>query len=520
MTNPSSAAVPDVRVETFHGLRIVRVEQKSSREIPIPVGEKPGVLLVLLTLAGEAGIPRATLRSLLWPDASDAGGSNSLRQALFRLRRALGAEAVEDRTGRLYLRLPVSLDAVEAVQRLDGGDLSGALDLMVTPFGQTLEVAGPALREWLQRYRVQLDQRLEGLIRASWSPEASGAVLAMLRSAVPIVRRLLPSSVDLLWIQLELDARHGEADAFERHLLELRALQRGNPIDPEEGARLTSLRQHLTSGAAAPQLRPPSLHEEALRTIQRRLADTASEGGVLWVTGPAGIGRSHLLRELALRATPDGFRTVHLTPRDGVPGLPTSCGRDLAVALSALRGAAGLDPRFAPMIERLARGTLSPVNGETADAIMDLAVAITAEGPLLLLIDDADRYDGRELRAMLTALDDQRPRGLLAIVAVPPHEVPARLTSPPIVLTPLRRDGVRRMVHEMARLPETPWGETLVDGLHVASGGIPRRILHLLATLLREGQVIEREAAWALGRSSSDGLRERLRQLAPNSGPR
>jgi hypothetical protein len=508
-----------IRIETFPGLRIARTDERNRREVPVPVGEKPGVLLVLLALAGEGGIPRVTVRSLLWPDTSEANGSNSLRQALFRLRRALGASAVEDRTGRLYLRLPVALDVVEAAQRLDGGDLAGALDLMATPFGHTLDVAGPALRDWLQRYRLQLDQRLEGLIRASWSPEASSAVLAMLQSAVPIVRRLLPSSLDLLWIQLELDALQGDGAAFERHLQELRTLQRGAPADPSDAARLTAIRQRLTTGAAAPQLRPPSLHEEALRALQRRLATTAQAGGVLWVTGPAGIGRSHLLRELAFRATPNGFRAVTLAPTDGVPGLPTSCCRDLAVALSALRGAAGLDPRYAPMVERLARGTLHPMNGEAAEAVLDLAVAITAEGPLLLLMDDAEQYDGRELQAVLSALDDQRPRGLLAVVSAPSHAIPARLPSPPIVLAPLGRDGVRQMVDELARLPETPWGDGLVDGLLGASGGIPRRILHLLATLLREGLLLERQAGWTLG-GSLDGLQDRLRQLTPNGAGR
>jgi hypothetical protein len=171
------------------------------------------------------------------------------------------------------------------------------------------------------------------------------------------------------------------------------------------------------------------------------------------------------------------------------------------------------------MVERLARGTLHPMNGEAAEAVLDLAVAITAEGPLLLLMDDAEQYDGRELQAVLSALDDQRPRGLLAVVSAPSHAIPARLPSPPIVLAPLGRDGVRQMVDELARLPETPWGDGLVDGLLGASGGIPRRILHLLATLLREGLLLERQAGWALG-GSLDGLQDRLRQLTPNGAGR
>lgn len=515
MNNTQRSVATPLRIETFSGLRIVRTDGRNAREVTIPVGEKPGVLLVLLALAGDSGVPRATIRTLLWPDTSEANGSNSLRQALFRLRRALGAASVEDLAGRLYLRLPISLDVVEAAQRLDGGDLAGALDIIATPFGQTLDIAGPALREWLQRYRHQLDQRLEALIRASWTPEVSGAVLAMLHSAVPIVRRILPTSIDLLWIQLEIDARQGEAAAFERHAHELRILQRGTPVDPADAARLAALKQRVTAGASAPQLRPPSLHDDALRAVQRRLASASAEGGVVWIAGPTGIGRSHLLRELAFRAGADGFRAVHLTPVDGIPGLPTSCCRDLAVALSALRGAAGLDPRFAPTVERLTRGTLQPMGGDAAEAVLDLAVAITAEGPLLLIVDDAERYDGRELQALLAAIDDQRPRGLLAIVSTQTHLAPTRLATPPIVLAPLRRPGVRQMVHELARLPETPWGDALVDGLLHASGGVPRRILHLLATLHREGLLLERPSGWALA-GSVEGLRERLEQLAPD----
>lgn len=497
------------RIETFPGLRIMRAEGRTAREVPIPVGVKPGVLLVILALAGDAGIPRPVVRTLLWPDTSEANSSNSLRQALFRLRRALGAESVEDRGGRLYLRFPIALDVIDAAARLDGGDIAGALDIISAPFGDTLDVAGPALREWLQRYRHQLDLRLEGIIRACWSPGASGAVLAMLQSALPIVRRILPTSVDLRWIQLELDVRQGDAFAFERHLQELRTLQRGTPIDPGDATRLTALRQRLSVGGAAPQRPPSSLHEEALRTIMQHLANAPQEGGVVWLTGPMGIGRSHLLRALAFRAGPAGFQVVQLEPEDTAPSRPASCVCDLTVALRALRGAAGLDPRFAPMIERLVSGTPHPAIGEATEAVMDLAVAITAESPLLLLIDDCDRYEAREMRAVLNALDDLRPRGLLAVASASTDVGRPPLATAPIVLAPLRRDGVRQMVDELAPLPNTPWGDALVDGLLAASGGIPRRIIFLLATLQREGLLIQRQTGWALGGSPS-ALEERL----------
>lgn len=496
-----------IRLETFSGLRIVRPDGRT-REVDIPVGEKPGVLLVVLALAGEAGVPRATIRTLLWPESSDGNASNSLRQALFRLRRALGAKAIEDRGGRLFLRLPVSLDVVDVAAHLERGDLTSALDLMTTPVGHTLDVAGPALRDWFLRYREQIDQRLESLIRAAWSEEVSGAVLALLTSAVPTVRQLLPTSVDLLWIQLEIDARNGEVAAFERHAQELRTLA---PASPQQTQRLSALRLRLTSGASAQHLRPPSLHEEALQRLQGQVATVNREEAIVWVTGPNGIGRTRLLQELRRRLDTQGLRAILVGTESRRDGLLSSCCRDLAVALSALRGAAGLDPRFAPTIERLTRQALHPVGPEAIEAVLDLSAAIAGEGPLALLIDDAHRYDARELHALVSAIEQQRAPGLTTILSVPAAAVPTRLIGAVLTLPPLSAPIVRQMVEEMAALPAAPWTALLIDGVTRASGGIPRRILHVLTSMHREGLLRDDNGRWTL-LGGADELRTRLQR--------
>ncbi|MEY4609137.1 MAG: hypothetical protein RL625_1354, partial [Gemmatimonadota bacterium] len=166
-------------------------------------------------------------------------------------------------------------------------------------------------------------------------------------------------------------------------------------------------------------------------------------------------------------------------------------------------------------IERLTRGAVHPVLSEAVEAILDLAIAITAEGPLVLLIDDGHQYEGRELGALLAALDEQRPPALVAVVAVPTPSLPTRITSPALILDPLTPLRVRQMVDELARLPEAPWSDALIDGLSAASEGIPRRVLYILTTLHREGVLQDRNGSWALG-STAEGLRTRLQQLAMN----
>ena len=72
-------------------------------DVPVNIGLKPTVLLVLLAAAGPHGVARRAVRDLLWEGTSDANASNSLRQSIFRLRRALGAEALEDQIGRAHV---------------------------------------------------------------------------------------------------------------------------------------------------------------------------------------------------------------------------------------------------------------------------------------------------------------------------------------------------------------------------------------------------------------------------------
>ena len=74
------------------------------------------LILALLALSPGKAISRSYLAALLWPGQEDAQARASLRQALFRLRGALGAdhsEAIETTTGWVKLRRgAVHLDGI------------------------------------------------------------------------------------------------------------------------------------------------------------------------------------------------------------------------------------------------------------------------------------------------------------------------------------------------------------------------------------------------------------------------
>ncbi|OLL71689.1 regulatory protein, LuxR [Pseudonocardia sp. Ae168_Ps1] len=101
-------------------------------------------------------------------------------------------------------------------------------------------------------------------------------------------------------------------------------------------------------------------------------------GSLLVFTGPLGIGRTALLDECARRGTARGVRVLRARGTDDERGVPLSTARRLlAVAPTDLPG-------------RAAHGDFEALHAELA--------AHAADGPVLLLVDDASRCDADSLR--------------------------------------------------------------------------------------------------------------------------
>ena len=57
--------------------------------------DKVWALLAYLALSADQGVSRYTLTALLWPEQTEAAARTNMRQALARLRRALGDQTAE-----------------------------------------------------------------------------------------------------------------------------------------------------------------------------------------------------------------------------------------------------------------------------------------------------------------------------------------------------------------------------------------------------------------------------------------
>ena len=100
-----------------------------------PAGQRHRLaLLALLARSPRRGVPRERLMAMLWPERDEQSVRNLLKQAVFVLRRELGAEVIG---GPAELRLdPASLrcDATEFERALEEGRPADAVELYRGPF--------------------------------------------------------------------------------------------------------------------------------------------------------------------------------------------------------------------------------------------------------------------------------------------------------------------------------------------------------------------------------------------------
>ena len=129
-------------------------------EVPSAVAPKPLGLLAYLVLAGVERTPlrRDTLVALFWPELSEPRARGVLRQALFQIRRLLGANAISCRDDAIIVD-PDALwcDAAEFEACLAAGDRAGALELYHGELlgGFHIENVAPELEDWIERRRMR-----------------------------------------------------------------------------------------------------------------------------------------------------------------------------------------------------------------------------------------------------------------------------------------------------------------------------------------------------------------------------
>jgi DNA-binding SARP family transcriptional activator len=229
------------------------------------------VLLVYLACVAPAFVRRDTLLALLWPDANQARGRSVLRQTIYLLRQALGANAIRSRGDEELGVDPafVECDATRFAALLADGKLAAALELYRGDFltGFHAPDCAPELEEWMQAE----GRRLRALATdAAWSLAAAEAERGNVGGASHSARRVLaldPLNEHRLRDVMQLLARVGDrAGAVEAYEVYARRAREAFGVEPDVdlAGLAASLRAQSLGAAAAGTAGSPGVSGDGL----------------------------------------------------------------------------------------------------------------------------------------------------------------------------------------------------------------------------------------------------------------
>ncbi|MFE4176399.1 AAA family ATPase [Streptomyces sp. NPDC056909] len=262
-----------------------------------------------------------------------------------------------------------------------------------------------------------------------------------------------------------------------------------------EQADLMGLSSALVGRAG--ELRVLTRHAEAAR---------ARRTGLVLLSGPAGIGKTSLLRAFLRSEACRNMAVLYGSCRQVVGGAGYGGVRELFGSL----GLSGEDARNSPLLRGLARRALpaltsGPADDATAGAgasgvypvlhgLYWLAANLMADRPLVLVLDDVQWCDERSLRWVDFLLRRADGLPLLVVLAqrgeaepVAPAalaDIAAQHGPTPLRLAPLTIEDVGEMAR---RIFPAPVGPGFVERAAAVSGGNPFTLSRLLGELRAEG---------------------------------
>ncbi len=438
---------------------------------------------LLLVLAAEGPTPRARIQRLLWPHVEVGVAQNRLRQRLHKLHQGAGAKLVEG-TDVLDLARGVTHDwaasaaddepdAVlwELVQGVGGDDMHALL--------RAIQV------RWSIARLASLDAARARLLDEDRVADAISNAEQVLR--IDPARE--PAYRDLIQLHLRQGDVRAARAAFERCVRSLRETQ---DADVDESTRaLADTFLSAPEPRVAVQDMPSSLAHPAVSIARERALDrvctAVAHERLVVVTGPAGIGKSRLLADVARTL---GSRCVRAWgwPLDESLSLTT-----LTRVLEAWQQRCRL-PSTGWVRKELARllPDLGPAPRDAAEphrvrrAVAESLAVGRTHGIDVLLVDDVHHADHDSLRILLSTLDD--PRGPAQVWTVRSNEVPTPLrsylsTSPAgglatVTLLPLTLPQVQTWLRSLglATIDPQTWARPLV----ALTGGHPLAMLEVL----------------------------------------
>jgi hypothetical protein len=434
------------------------------------------------------------------------------------LRSVLGDDAFEDRDGDVRVSAALHCDREAFLSAIEALDFSGAVELYSGPFFPSEASAGVAgFEHWAdaerERLRASFLKAGESLVRQALDRAQPTKVVALaqrLSVEAPAVERIRRLLIEVLYANRDQAASMVEADRLLEDLREdgrapdsltaglIRLVREGIP-DPGEEREPAGIVAALVG-------RDREFHA----VISEWRAASAGPGRQVHVEGRAGIGKTRLLDELALRLRALGGRVACLRARAGDRSLAGAFAADLVRELCELPGARAIAPQSAavlvslhPAIGALFSNVAPDVSSENpaarrALAIADLVSAVAEEAPIAIFIDDAHWMDDESRQAVEAVPGRLAGARVLWLTAGRPGAAPRTLgaDSKVLLLAPLSLADTEQLLSGLAAFQDTALGRRVSAGLHRATGGSPLFILESIQLALDEGRLMRVDGTW------------------------
>lgn len=446
---------------------------------------KAVALLAYLAATPTLSARRKEAFHLLYSDDTPRD-ADAFRQLIASLRKLLPGTFVAS-GDLIQLSGELSSDRQAFVDAIARGNHDAAFDLYVAEFFEAFEESGcDGFRRWAHEERLRLRRRFEfaaecvvrrHLANADWTAALATAYLVAERFPTHLI------SARLLIETLLLSGRAGDIRSI---LSELGATRVTTATSPQPRAldlfldAVTALaREH---GLADPR-RPLIGRDDQFRTLLEAWnAARAGSGATLVISGEAGIGKSRLLNNLALRLR---LETPSLVGPIRAAQTESACDQivqHLARSILPLPGALGTTPQHYLVLKRLSEGSTP---GEDASEERRISVVVDAlgeglraaseEAPVVVLIDEPGPPDGDAVRILADISARLRNARVLLVVASRHSLTRAIETSTREQLTLSRLDA--RETGIMVSCASDTLTAADAEIIHAATDGVPGRVL-------------------------------------------
>ena len=455
--------------------------------------ESSHLFALLLYLCVERGraISRSELCELLFPNStSGAQALHNLRQLLYRLRTMRAPVRAGGSTVTLALDDDICLLGALAELRPESRSELPVHQLAILPAYEPSISA--QFSDWLESVRHRVEARLRALLLEDFRAlrrNCNWRVLLKLGDLIKEVDEANREVASGIAEALAMIGRRAEAIAIldqfltthvsDDGLVEMRALR----------ARIGKVRTHVGSAHATLRGR-----HDALASLRRMWASARSERPTLSVVlGAPGIGKTRLATEFAAQVALDGGKTLTYRCDASDTERPLAAFSQLVPQMRSMRGALGVSPAMQRCLDLLSADYTTPaplepaavewIRGELPLAIKDLAEAVSAEQPLLIVLDDAHLLHGASWSVLNTLCDARGTASVLVVCCCRGAElekVPSssRALATVISLAPLDDTESRAVLQEL--MPADRSDPTHVERCVAQAAGNPF-YLHALA---------------------------------------